>query len=69
MDLTSALVSIILVLLFGKSVLDNKRWSQKRRAWIAFGLWAIPQIACWVWIAVLYGGQGKAPFKTKDFGT
>ncbi|KAJ4399173.1 hypothetical protein N0V91_009630 [Didymella pomorum] len=44
-------VTIPSVVLFGK-LLDNQRWSQRRRAWIAFLVWLIPNIACYIWAAI-----------------
>lgn len=56
-----AVITIPMVMAFGK-VLDMKRWSQKKRAWIGFALWVIPQIGCFIWIGIEYGkfGKGKA---------
>ncbi|WWC92017.1 uncharacterized protein L201_006971 [Kwoniella dendrophila CBS 6074] len=45
---------IVMVIAYG-SFLDNKRWSQKRKAWIAFGLWAVPQAASLIWVGIEYG--------------
>ncbi|EFX05847.1 membrane protein [Grosmannia clavigera kw1407] len=53
-------LTIVMVLAYGR-LLDARSLSQKRRAWIAFVLWAVPQAACFVWIGVEYGkfGRGK----------
>jgi hypothetical protein len=47
----AASVTIPSVILFGK-LLDNQRWSQRRRAWIAFLVWLIPNIACYIWATI-----------------
>ncbi|KAI7088258.1 MFS general substrate transporter [Hortaea werneckii] len=54
--LSSLLVpSIVIpsVLAFGK-LLDSQWLPQRRRAWVAFTLWAIPQGACFIWIGIMY---------------
>ncbi|CAA9959598.1 hypothetical protein P3342_004843 [Pyrenophora teres f. teres] len=59
--LSSLLVPCIVipcVLSFGK-LLDTKRISQKRKAWIAFLIWLIPQSACFIWVALEYHYRGK----------
>jgi hypothetical protein len=50
-----------MVIAYGK-LLDMKRWSQPRRAWTAFVVWLIPQVACVIWMGVEYSkfGTGKA---------
>ncbi|WVQ74184.1 hypothetical protein IAR50_003778 [Cryptococcus sp. DSM 104548] len=50
--------TILMVTLYGKYILDNKRWSQRTRGWLAFALWAIPQMACIIWTGVEYGKFG-----------
>ncbi|RMZ21445.1 hypothetical protein D0859_14542 [Hortaea werneckii] len=54
--LSSLLVpSIVIpsVLAFGK-LLDSQWLAQRRRAWVALTMWAIPQGACFIWIGILY---------------
>ncbi|KAI7489036.1 hypothetical protein KC357_g2268 [Hortaea werneckii] len=54
--LSSLLVpSIVIpsVLAFGK-LLDSQWLPQRRRAWVALTLWAIPQGACFIWIGIMY---------------
>ncbi|CAN8105202.1 unnamed protein product [Discula destructiva] len=45
--------TIMMVLAYGR-LLDLKRWSKGRRAWTAFTLWVVPQIACFIWIGIEY---------------
>ncbi|KAJ5746837.1 uncharacterized protein N7511_008533 [Penicillium nucicola] len=52
-------VTIPIVIAYGK-LLDFSRWSQPKRAWIAFALWAIPQAACFIWIGIEYSQFGAA---------
>jgi hypothetical protein len=47
--LNPAAVTIVMVILYGIA-LDNGKMSQKKRAWMAFLLWLIPQTAGWCWI-------------------
>ncbi|KAF2171625.1 hypothetical protein M409DRAFT_63263 [Zasmidium cellare ATCC 36951] len=51
-------VVIPLVIAYGK-LLDTKRWSRGRRAWISFLCWLVPQIACFIWIGIEYGKCGQ----------
>ncbi|RMY99209.1 hypothetical protein D0860_08355 [Hortaea werneckii] len=54
--LSSLLVpSIVIpsVLAFGK-LLDSQWLAQRRRAWVALTMWAIPQGACFIWIGIMY---------------
>lgn len=53
-----ACVTIPSVILFGK-LLDNQRWSQRRRAWVAFLAWIIPQMGCFIWVAIEYHQLGS----------
>tara|TARA_R110002060_G_scaffold4586_3_gene7169 strand:+ start:137 stop:307 length:171 start_codon:yes stop_codon:yes gene_type:complete len=55
-----------MVVIYGK-VLDWKRWSQPKRAWIAFLLWLIPQAGCFIWIGIEYSkfGTSKAALDYK----
>ena len=46
-----------MVMVYGK-LLDMKRWSQSRRAWMAFAIWVIPQIGCFIWIGIEYSKYG-----------
>ncbi|KAF3034409.1 hypothetical protein E8E12_005438 [Didymella heteroderae] len=50
-------ITIPSVVLFGR-LLDNPRWSQRRRAWIAFLVYVIPNIACYIWVAIEYHRLG-----------
>ncbi|RMZ71107.1 major facilitator superfamily transporter [Pyrenophora seminiperda CCB06] len=45
------------VLAFGR-LLDSTRIPQKRKAWIGFLIWVIPQGACFIWIALEYHYRG-----------
>ncbi|KAK2030393.1 major facilitator superfamily transporter [Colletotrichum zoysiae] len=55
-------LTIVMVIAYGK-LLDKTRWSQSKRAWIAFILWTIPQAASFIWIGIEYhkfgGGKSK----------
>ncbi|XPS99442.1 hypothetical protein M3J09_008619 [Ascochyta lentis] len=51
-------ITIPSVILFGK-LLDNQRWSQRRRAWVAFLAWIIPQMGCFIWVAIEYHQLGS----------
>ncbi|KAF3763925.1 MFS general substrate transporter [Cryphonectria parasitica EP155] len=53
------IVTIIMVMIYGK-LLDTKRWSQTNRAWMAFILWLVPQVACFIWIGIEYSKFGTA---------
>lgn len=46
-----------MVILYGK-LLDMSRWTQTKRAWIAFACWLIPQTACFIWIGIEYSKFG-----------
>jgi hypothetical protein len=48
-----------MVIAYGR-LLDSKRWSQRKRAWIAFAFWVIPQAACIIWIGIEYSKFGTA---------
>jgi hypothetical protein len=48
-----------MVIAYGK-LLDLSRWSQTKRAWIAFALWSIPQAGCFIWIGIKYHQFGSA---------
>ncbi|KAF6797012.1 major facilitator superfamily transporter [Colletotrichum sojae] len=55
-------LTIFMVILYGK-LLDMTRWTQAKRAWIAFACWVIPQAACFIWIGIEYskfGGNGTS---------
>ncbi|CAG8961848.1 hypothetical protein HYFRA_00014039 [Hymenoscyphus fraxineus] len=56
-SLITPTITIPLVMAFGK-LLDIKRWSQQRRAWISFFCWVIPQAACFIWIGIEYSKYG-----------
>ncbi|KPM37677.1 hypothetical protein AK830_g8888 [Neonectria ditissima] len=51
-------ITIPAVVAYGK-LLDIKRWTQSKRAWLSFTLWVIPQSACFVWIGIEYHKFGK----------
>lgn len=51
------IITIIMVLIYGR-FLDMKRWSQAQRAWTAFILWVVPQIACFIWVGIEYSKFG-----------
>jgi hypothetical protein len=53
-----ASITIPAVILFGK-LLDNQRWSQRRRAWVAFLVCIIPQAACFIWTAIEHHQLGS----------
>lgn len=58
---------MVITFLYGL-LLDNKRWSLHTRGWIAFGLWAIPQAACFVWTGINYGRWGTTgPYHAYDY--
>ncbi|OWP00206.1 membrane protein [Marssonina coronariae] len=59
-------VTIPMVVAYGR-VLDWKRWSQARRAWIAFALWLTPQAGCFMWIGIEYGKFGTGE-TSLDYG-
>jgi hypothetical protein len=61
-----ASLTIVMVIAYGK-LLDTARWSQKKRAWIAFAFWAIPQAACFVWIGIEYSRFGSNPVDALDY--
>ncbi|WVQ85762.1 hypothetical protein IAT38_007929 [Cryptococcus sp. DSM 104549] len=50
--------TILMVMLYGRFLLDNKRISHRRRGWLAFGLWAVPQAGCLIWTGINYGKFG-----------
>jgi MFS family permease len=54
--LSSLLVPVITipsVIIFGK-LLDLTRWPQRTRAWAAMAVWGLPQVACFIWVALEY---------------
>ena len=55
----SASITIPMVVAYGR-LLDWKRWSQRQRAWMAFIIWLIPQVACFIWIGIEYGKFGTS---------
>ncbi|PVH78498.1 major facilitator superfamily transporter [Cadophora sp. DSE1049] len=65
-SLITPTITIPMVVVYGK-VLDWKRWSQPKRAWIAFLLWLIPQAGCFIWIGIEYSkfGTSKAALDYK----
>lgn len=53
------IIVIVMVIAYGR-LLDMRRWSQAHRAWIAFALWVVPQIGCFIWIGIEYSKFGEA---------
>lgn len=49
--------------------LDNKRWSQRKRAVLGFLIWLIPQAACFIWTGINYGrwGNNSAAYHAYDY--
>jgi hypothetical protein len=45
--------TIILVNIYGR-IIDNKSLSQKTRAKLGLAMWAIPQAAVFIWVAIIY---------------
>jgi len=64
----SASVTIVMVIIYGIA-LDNGKMSQKKRAWMAFLLWVIPQTAGFVWLAVNDNNYFKNGHNALDYGT
>ncbi|WRT64090.1 uncharacterized protein IL334_001019 [Kwoniella shivajii] len=60
--------TIIMVMGYG-AMLDNKKWSQKKRAWIALSMWAIPQALCMIWTGIEYSKFAKEGKIAYDYGT
>ncbi|CAK3917287.1 major facilitator superfamily transporter [Lecanosticta acicola] len=54
-------IVIPLVIAYGR-LLDLKRLSLRRRAWIAFLLWLLPQIASFIWIGIEYRNFGQETY-------
>ena len=51
-------------LLYGRFILDNGRWNQKRRAQIGFLMWCVPMVACIAWMLgnqTVYRRMDKLP--------
>jgi hypothetical protein len=46
-----------MVILYGKFILDQTRWSQKTRAWVCSAFWVIPQGGCFVWVFIQIAKQ------------
>ena len=57
-----------MVLVYGKFVLDNRRFSQRTTATVAVLLWIVPQVAAFIWTGVNYGHYGKGTL-TLDYLT
>lgn len=53
------IITIVMVVAYGH-MLDMKRWSQAHRAWVAFALWVVPQIGCFIWVGIQYHKFGTA---------
>lgn len=60
------IITILMVLAYGR-FLDTKTRSQAQRAWIAFGLWLVPQVACFVWVGVEYRKLGTGEEAALDY--
>ncbi|KAL7419935.1 hypothetical protein Q5752_005854 [Cryptotrichosporon argae] len=45
--------TIVLVSIYGH-VIDNKRWTQKKRAWVGLAFWAVPQACVFIWMGIIY---------------
>ncbi|KAK5045699.1 hypothetical protein LTR84_009068 [Exophiala bonariae] len=56
-SLLSPTITIPMVIAFGK-LLDTKRWPQRKRAWLSFLCWIIPQAGCFIWIGIEYSKFG-----------
>ncbi|KAK6905648.1 hypothetical protein I203_106478 [Kwoniella mangroviensis CBS 8507] len=61
-------IVIPMVMAYG-AMLDNKRWSQKTKGWVAFAMWAIPQAACMIWTGIEYGKFAKEGTIAFDYQT
>ena len=61
-----ACLVIVMVIAYGK-LLDTAHWTQKKRAWIAFAFWAIPQAACFIWIGIEYSKFGGGATDALDY--
>lgn len=60
------IITIMMVIVYGM-LLDMKRWSQSHRAWVAFMLWLVPQIGCFIWIGIEYHKFGTGSYAL-DYG-
>ncbi|RDW64799.1 hypothetical protein BP6252_10450 [Coleophoma cylindrospora] len=58
-SLITPIIVVPMVISYGW-LLDMKKWSQRQRAWIAFIIWLIPQIGCFIWIGIEYSKFGTA---------
>ncbi|KAM0542731.1 hypothetical protein ACHAPJ_012664 [Fusarium lateritium] len=61
------ILSIVMVLAYGQLLLDNSRWSQAKRAWVAFACWLIPQAACFIWIGIEDKKFGNGDVEALDY--
>ena len=57
-----------MVIIYGV-VLDNGKMSQKKRAWMAFLCWVIPQTAAFIWLAVNDNNFFNNGHPALDYGT
>lgn len=48
-------------------LLDMKRFSRGTRAWMAFFMWVIPQVAGFIWIGIEYSKYGTTT-QAFDYG-
>jgi hypothetical protein len=45
-------------MIFGK-LLDTRWCAQRRRAWVGFLAWLLPQIGCFIWLGIEYHRYGS----------
>ncbi|KAJ4244598.1 hypothetical protein NW762_014454 [Fusarium torreyae] len=60
-------LTIVMVVGYGQLLLDNSRWSQAKRAWVAFACWFVPQAACFIWIGIEYKKFGNSDVEALDY--
>ncbi|WVQ84846.1 hypothetical protein IAT38_007003 [Cryptococcus sp. DSM 104549] len=41
---------IVFTAIYGRFILDNKRWTQRRRAQVGFAMFMLPSLACFGWL-------------------
>ncbi|KUI72315.1 UNC93-like protein 2 [Cytospora mali] len=66
-SLITPIITIFMVMAYGR-MLDMRRWSQAARAWLAFILWLVPQICCFIWIGIEYSKFGTETEQGLDYG-
>lgn len=67
-SLITPIITIVMVMAYGR-MLDMRSWTQAARAWLAFGLWVVPQIGCLIWIGIEYSKFGTSEGQGLDYGT